>query len=238
LQGASGLKTVNLGDSSAVKAGDKVVAIGNAGGRGGIPSAVTGKVTALGRSITASDQAAGTSEQLTGLIESNANLAPGDSGGPLVDSSGQVIGIDTAGASGVQLTSQQASTQAFAVPINTAVTIAGQIEAGHAAGTVHIGATGLLGVEVLSSGSGFPGAAGTGAGVTVAGVAPGSPAAAAGLRPGDQITSVAGHAVTSPTGIQDALAAHHPADKVTVTWTGQAGQSHTATVTLAAGPAA
>ena len=238
LHGASGLKTVTLGDSSAVKTGDKVVGIGNAGGRGGTPSAVTGRVTALGQSITATDQASGTSEQLTGLIQTNANIQPGDSGGPLVNSHGQVVGIDTAGSSSFQLTAQQA-TRAYAIPINTAVAIASAIEAGHSSAAVHVGATAFLGVEVAPSAPGFGGVpSGAGTGVTVAGVVPGSPAARAGLQAGDQITSVGGRAVTSPTGIQGALESHHPGDRVSISWLDQAGQTHTATVVLGTGPAA
>src|SRR5436305_1005874 len=99
----------------------RVLAAGAAAGLvmtagGGAPSVVTGKVTALGQSITASDQAAGTSERLTGLIRSNAGIQPGDSGGPLVNSHGQVIGINTAGSSSFQLGSQGSSTQAFTIP--------------------------------------------------------------------------------------------------------------------------
>ena len=54
----------------------------------------------LNQSITASDEGDGSSEQLTGLIETNANIQPGDSGGSLVDTSGSVIGIDTAASAG------------------------------------------------------------------------------------------------------------------------------------------
>jgi S1-C subfamily serine protease len=239
LRHASGLTTVTLGNSSAVRAGDKVVGIGNAGGKGGAPSVVTGKVTALGQSITASDAAAGTSEQLTGLIRSNANIRPGDSGGPLVNSHGQVIGINTAGWSSFHLASQRTSTRAFAIPINTALSIASAIEAGRTSATVHVGATAFLGVEVVPAGSGLPGLPGAGgSGVAVAGVVPGSPAAAAGVQPGDLITAVGGHRVTSPTGIQTALVTHHPGDSITIGWVDQAGQAHAATVALTTGPAA
>jgi S1-C subfamily serine protease len=237
LRHASGLTTVTLGNSSTVKTGDKVVGIGNAGGKGGAPSVVTGKVTALGQAITASDQAAGTSERLTGLIRSNAGIRPGDSGGPLVNSHGQVIGINTAGSSSFQLSSQRTSTQAFAIPINTALSIASAIEAGRSSATVHVGATAFLGVEVVPANSGgLPGAGGTG--VTVAGVLPGSPAAAVGLQAGDLITTVGGHRVTSPNGIQAALVTHHPGDSISIGWLDQTGQAHTATVTLTTGPAA
>lgn len=237
LRHASGLKTAALGNSSTVKAGDRVVAIGNAGGRGGRPSAVTGKVTALGQSITASDQASGTTEHLTGLIRTNAAIKAGDSGGPLVNSRGQVVGIDAAASSssGFQLQSAH-TTQSFAIPISKAVSIAGQIEAGQASASVHTGATAFLGVE-LTSGSegGLPGS--TGSGVTVAGVVSGSPAANAGLHAGDQITSVGGHTVTSSTGIQNVLERYHPGNKISVSWLDQAGHTHTATVVLTTGPA-
>ena len=96
LQGASGLQTVNLGNSSSTAAGQRVVALGNAGGKGGAPSVVTGKIVGTSASIGASDQLAGTVEQLHGLIHHNAAIQPGDSGGPLVNQYGQVIGIDTA----------------------------------------------------------------------------------------------------------------------------------------------
>ena len=102
LQNASGLQTVNLGDSSTVTVGQNVVAIGNAEGKGGTPSVVTGSVTALNQSITASDEGSGNSEQLSGLIQTNAPIQPGDSGGPLVNSAGQVVGIDTAASSASQ----------------------------------------------------------------------------------------------------------------------------------------
>ena len=132
LQGASGLQTVNLGNSSTTAVGQKVVALGNAGGKGGTPSVATGKITGLNASITASDEGSGTSEQLSGLINHNAPIQPGDSGGPLVNTAGQVIGIDTAGSSSSSpyQTAQTTATAAFAIPINEALAIADQIEAG------------------------------------------------------------------------------------------------------------
>ena len=99
LQNASGLTIASLGNSSTVQSGDNVVALGNAGGKGGTPSVAAGTVTALNQSITAADDLSGVSEQLTGLIETNADIQPGDSGGSLVNSYGQVIGMDTAASS-------------------------------------------------------------------------------------------------------------------------------------------
>jgi len=252
LSGASGLTTATTGDSSTVQVGDKVVALGNAGGVGGTPIVAEGAVTALNQSITASDEGSGTSEQLSGLIETNADIQAGDSGGPLVNSHGQVIGIDTAASSGYQFggnggngngfggfgdngsssSGQASTTQGFTIPINTALSIARQIEAGQASSTVHIGATAFLGVGIASSDQQ------SGTGVTIQGAQSGTPAASAGLTGGDVITSVAGQTVSSGTSIQQVLERYHPGDKVSIAWTDTSGQSHTATVTLATGPAA
>jgi S1-C subfamily serine protease len=256
LSGASGLTTATTGDSSTVSVSNKVVALGNAGGTGGTPSVAAGTVTALNQSITASDQSSGTSEQLSGLIETNANIQPGDSGGPLVNEHGQIIGIDTAastnyqfggngfggggngfggfggsGSSGSSGSSQASTTQGYAIPIDTALSIARQIEAGQGSASVHIGATAFLGLEIASSSSQGS------SGVTIAGVKSGTPAATAGLAAGDVVTAINGTSVSSGTGIQNALIALHPGEKVTISWTDTSGQSHTATVTLATGPA-
>jgi len=308
LQGASGLQTVSL-SSGRPRTGQKVVALGNAGGKGGTPSEVTGRITGLNQSITASDESAGNAERLTGMIGHNAPIQPGDSGGPLVDTDGQVIGMNTAGSSSSSAGNQpgqtqtQTQTQAFAVPITDASSIASQIEAGTPSSTVHLGRTAFLGIESSPAGTGaiggigggsggfggsgsnggfggsggyggfgggdggffpggfggfFPGGFGgeiggstggglggsigggsaSGTGVTISGVVSGSAAAQAGLAAGDQITSVAGHNVTSASDIGSVLGHYHPGNKISISWTDQSGQSHTATVTLGAGPAA
>jgi S1-C subfamily serine protease len=253
LVNASGLATVSL-SSSGVQSGQKVVALGNALGKGGTPSVATGKVTATGRTITASDESAANAEQLHGLIQTNAGIQPGDSGGPLVNTAGDVVGMNTAASSNISTTafgaqSHKPATQAFAIPISHATAIVDQIEAGKASSTVHIGTTPFLGVEVSAANSaggtgdgGYGGYFGgssssTVSGAPVAGVVSGSAAAQAGLTQGDVITSVAGQTITSPKGVSSALAQHHPGDKISIGWTDQTGQSHTATVQLGAGPA-
>ncbi|ONI71607.1 hypothetical protein BWI15_15705 [Kribbella sp. ALI-6-A] len=100
LKDASGLQTAKIGDSSSVKLGDQVVGIGNAGGVGGQPSYAAGKVTGLNQAITATDESGQDPENLTGLIATDANIQAGDSGGPLANTSGEVVGVDTAGSGG------------------------------------------------------------------------------------------------------------------------------------------
>jgi S1-C subfamily serine protease len=137
--------------------------------------------------------------------------------------------------------SGQSQTQAFSIPINKALAIAGQIEAGNASSTVHIGATGFLGVELGTSGSsssgGFSSGGQSGSALTVQGTLSGSPAAQAGLSQGDVIDSIDGQSVSSQSDLQAAIGQHHPGDQVTIGWTDQSGQTHTATVTLENGPA-
>ena len=148
LQNADGLAAVPIGNSSSVKVGNPVVALGNAEGRGTI-TAKPGQVTALNQTITASDDGGSTaSETLHGVIQTNADVVPGDSGGPLASSAG-VIGMDTAGNDAGY---QQAST-GFAIPINMALSVARQIAGGHASSTVTIGYPPFVGIFIGSGSS-------------------------------------------------------------------------------------
>jgi S1-C subfamily serine protease len=153
LQNVSGLHTVPIGNSSQVKNGDSVVAMGNAEGRSEIVSAA-GQVTGLNQTITASDQGGTVSQEtLHGMIETNADIVSGDSGGPLASSSGQVIGMDTAGDS-VSYNQQQSA--GFAIPINTALDVARQIAAGKASSTITIGYPPFIGVYIGKGDSSNP----------------------------------------------------------------------------------
>ena len=249
LRDASGLTTASIGSSSQVNVGDRVVGLGNAEGKGGTPSVAAGNVTALNQSITASDELSNTQEQLTGLIETDAPIQPGDSGGPLVNGYGQVIGMDTAAGSTYQFQGQSSTTSAYSIPITTALSIASQIESGTGSATVHIGATAYMGVGIGSSSSGEGGfggglgngdgqGSGTGTGAYLEEVAQGSPAASAGLTAGDTLTSVGGASVSSAEDVKNVLVKYHPGDHIQIAWIDQEDQSHTATLTLATGPAA
>lgn len=280
LVGASGLRTVPIGNSSTVKVGDGVVAMGNADGNGYITT-VTGSITGLNQSITASDEGASTSEKLTDMIQTDSNIIPGDSGGPLANVNGQVIGMDTAAST--EASGYSGQDVGFAIPINRAMATARQIIAGKASSAIHIGSVGFLGVvvtggkngqdstltspsaqlqaeEALQQGSGgFGGGyqgppSGTGclsndgAAVTPSKIAPVSsgtlilgslsstPACAAGLVPGDVITSVNGQRVSSPASLVGILGVLKSGQTVKVIWVTPSDQTVDRPMTLSAAP--
>jgi S1-C subfamily serine protease len=226
LKSATSLSTVSTGDSSKVRIGQRVTALGNAGGVGGTPSSASGVVTGLNQSIVVSDERGGTA-RLTNLIRIDAALQPGDSGGPLVNSSGRVIGMNTAASVGFQF---QSTGQGYATPINRALTIVKQISAKRSSATVHVGPTPFLGIGLSSSRPGL------GSGAFVTEVAPNSPAARAGLSVGSLITRIDGRAVSSADQLTTLLLRHKAGESVTLHWIDRLGGSHTKSVKTVAGP--
>jgi S1-C subfamily serine protease len=234
LGGASGLSTANLA-GSAVTVGDAVTGVGNAGGVGGTPAASPGTVTAADRQITTQAEGSAAAETLTGLIETDADIQAGDSGGPLFNGADQVVGIDTAAEQGGY------TTAGYAIPISTAVSIAGRIESGQGSTTITIGYPAFLGVQVspTTTGGGYRSLQPTTtAGALISGVVTGGPAERAGLTAGDTITGIDGTAIGGTADLTSVLAGHTPGQTVTITWTDTTGSVHTAAVTLATGPAA
>ncbi len=231
LKGASGLTPITLGDAGSVAIGDAVTAVGNAGGKGGAPSVVTGKVTGLDQSITASDPNGDNAEDLTGLIETDAAVRPGDSGGPLYDAAGKVIGMNTAGST--TSNSRRGINDAYAITINHALSIAKKIEGGKELEGITIGTPGFLGIELQD-----PTAAGASTSITrIAAVVPGTPADKIGLQAGDVITSLGGKPITGPDTLRATLKGRHGGDELPITWTDISGASKSAKVVLIAGPA-
>jgi S1-C subfamily serine protease len=223
LDGASGLTTAALDTSDALAAGDAVTAVGNAQGTGDLVAAA-GTVAALEQTITTQSEYGISGETLDGLIRIDADIVSGDSGGPLLDADGEVVGIDTAASSGT------ADITGFAIPIEDALDIVAQIEAGADTATVEIGYPGFLGIGVAD--------AGAGAGAGVASVIEGTPAATAGLAAGDVITAVNGTAVASAEELTAVLGGMEPGETVSLAVTTASGTSGTVDVTLIAGPAA
>jgi S1-C subfamily serine protease len=227
LKGVSGLPTVTFGTSSQISIGNAVVAIGNAGGQG-FPSTVTaGAITALGRTIVASGES-GATETLTDVIQMDAVIEPGNSGGPLVDSSGEVVGMDTAAAS-----TDGATPIGFALPINRVVQVANDIEHGKAAKGIVIGSVAYLGVagQTVSRDASEPA---TGVGLEFVGQ--GTPAALAGIQEGDVIVAFDGHATATLSELADLIHKLRPGDRATVTFDNLTGGTQSVTVTLAAAP--
>jgi S1-C subfamily serine protease len=246
LVGASGLKTVSVGDSAKVTLGTGVVAIGNAAGRGGSPTVTSGTITALNRTITASDSGSGAnSETLHGMLQTNAPIAAGDSGGPLSNAAGQVIGMDTAANS--QSLGGAGTSQGFAIPINHALSIARQIAGGKAGAHILFGQSGFMGIGVDSisdaqqclaqSGIGVNYQVPAKSGALICSVYPGTPAAKAGLAAGDVITSVNGQAVSSANGLTTIMRKYKPGNTISIGYVTASTRSHTSSLTLIAGPA-
>ena len=212
LRSASSLRTVTIGSSGALTLGASVTAVGNSGGFGRLISS-RGKITGLRRSIVA-QSSTGEEQRLTGLIETDAAVRPGDSGGPLLDSAGRVVGIDTA--------ASPYGRHTFAIPIATATRVTEQIVRGKSSSRVHVGATAFLGVQVQ--------------GRTVAEVLPRSPAAAAGLKPGDVIIAIGGRPVTGAASLTSAVLAHKPGQVVTVVFRDETGARRAVRIRLGTGP--
>jgi S1-C subfamily serine protease len=245
LQGASGLKPVQVGDSSKVTLNTAVVAIGNAGGTGGSPTVTTGSITALDRTITASDSGSGqNTETLHNMLQTNAPIAEGDSGGALANAAGQVIGMNTAANS--QSLGGAGTSMGFAIPVNRALSIAKKIAAGNTSGGILIGPKGFMGVGVdavtdasaclaqsgVAQGYQVP----TQSGALVCNVYPGTPAYKAGVRAGDVITGVSGRSVTTASGLTGVMLKYKPGATVSLTWVDSSKQSHTSPLTLINGP--
>ncbi|MCL5967319.1 MAG: S1C family serine protease [Firmicutes bacterium] len=231
------LPTVTLA-GSAPTVGEPVVAIGNALGMNGTPTVTEGTITALGRNITAGDTL-GNSERLHGMLQTDAALAPGDSGGPLVNTNGQVVGMDTAAYSGQQ-SSASFTNVGFAIPIARALHIVQQMQAGQASSTVILTQRPMIGVVAVptSQASPFflsqPGMPTSGAYVEY--VEPNSPAAQAGITPGDVIVAFNGQTVTSPSQLQSLEKPFHVGQRVSVGFVNTAGQQESATMTLVPAP--
>jgi S1-C subfamily serine protease len=226
MRGASHLRTVSFASAPA-RIGQAVVAIGNAGGKGGVPTAVAGTVTGIDTTVTAQNELSGATEHLTGMIQTSAPIQAGDSGGPLVATTGKVLGMNTAGSSSFALAHE--TTEGFAIPIRTVASIGTAIVQGRSSVTVHVGPTAFLGVEVANVDT---------TGAAVVAVLPGTAAAAIGLGQGDTIVSLAGHAIRNPTMLSAVLQAAKPGAKVQISWQTRFGQLHTVTVTLRSGPPA
>ncbi|MHB1508888.1 MAG: S1C family serine protease [Acidimicrobiales bacterium] len=217
------LRAVHLSRSPRVAVGEPVVAIGNAFGRGGAPAVTTGRISALGRSISAGDVLSSSPEQLSGLIVTSARTRPGNSGGPLVNAKGQVIGMNTA--------TSRSGTLGYALPMSRVTAIVSAIESGRSGAGVVLGLRAFLGVVVRP-----PRAAATATGVLVTRIVLGDPAAEAGIEPGDTIVSFDGRPTPTVSVLSGLVKRERPGASATVTFDAPSGQ-RTVVVRLIEGPA-
>jgi putative serine protease PepD len=242
--GVSGLKPVTFGNSDQLQVGDQVVAIGSPLGLEG--SVTSGIISALHRTLSESgndqqqqqppgfpgfggqgQQGGGQGQQgqqgsgsggtaIGDAIQTDAAINPGNSGGPLVNSSGQVIGINTAIATSGG--GQGNIGVGFAIPIDTAKQVSDQLIKTGKATHAYLGVT-------LSD------AMGDQQGALVASVQGQTPAASAGLKEGDVVTQVDGKSIVGADALSAAIRGHSPGDKIALTYL-RNGQKHTVNVTL------
>jgi len=188
---SSELHPIALADSSAAQVGDPVVAIGSPFS---LPETVTsGIVSQVGRSIQAPND-----YTIPGAIQTDAAINPGNSGGPLLDANAQVLGLNDQ----IQTNSGSSAGVGFAIPSNLVGQIANEIIAGQPVKHSYVGV--VLNPDSIG-------------GAQVSSIAPGSPAASAGIQPGDLITAVNGQATGSTEQFIATVDNYAPGTQITLT---------------------
>lgn len=226
----SGLHPVTFARSSGVEVGTAVVAIGNALGlAAGTPTVTSGIVSALGRSVTASDSSGGTSETLSNMIQTDAAINPGNSGGPLLNARGQVIGMNTAVA-GTTSDGTNAQNIGFAIPSDHLTDLITELEK-H--GTTPVKEKAFLGVYLISMTPqlqqqyGFS----VSSGAIVTEVNPGGPADLAGIVQGDVIVKANGVPTPTADALGNIISSLKPGDRIRLTVNSN-GHDHVVVATL------
>ena len=219
---ATGLPALQFGDSDKVAVGDSVIAVGSPLGLSG--TVTLGIISAKDRAVTAGGSAGESS--FINALQTDAAINPGNSGGPLIDTTGAVIGVNSAIATlSGSLNSQAGSIGlGFAIPINQARKTANQlITTGKASYPV-------MGVSIDMN------FAGAGAKVSTAdgAILPGGPAQKAGIKPGDLIIEFGGKAINNPDELIVAIRARNIGDRVELKFK-RGSSTRSTTVTLTAG---
>ncbi|MEI6144611.1 MAG: trypsin-like peptidase domain-containing protein [Candidatus Berkelbacteria bacterium] len=226
---ATGLPVVELGDSDQLQVGQWVVAIGNALGQ--YQNTVTaGVISAKQRDIQASDSTGASSENLSGMLQTDAAINAGNSGGPLVNLQGQVIGINTAVASGAQGIG-------FAIPINAAKSAIDSIKKTGKIVRPYLGVRYLPITPDIAKTNNLKYDYGAlvvkGNGIGQVAVVPGSPADKAGIVENDIILEINGERIDSTNSMTSLLTKYNVGDTVSVKIS-HAGEEKTVKVTLQA----
>lgn len=210
---ATGLKPVNIGDSSAINVGDLTVAFGSPLGLTG--TVTSGIVSAINRPVTAG----GADDQsFISAIQTDAAINPGNSGGPLVNGQGQVIGVNSAIATLGNGTQSGSIGLGFAIPINQAQRVITEIiESGKSS-------TPIAGISIDSTYEGT--------GAKIAEVVADGPAASTDLKVGDIVTKINGEAVEDSTELIVAIRRNNPGDTIVLTVKNSAGNVREVSVVL------
>ena len=210
LDDTSNLHPLAFADTSTLRVGDNVVAIGNALDLGDAPTVTTGIISALDRTLQES-----ATITLHGLIQTDAAINHGNSGGALVNMNGDLIGINSAGI-------PDAQNVGFAISVDTIKPLLEDLKVG---ATIEASPIGYIGVNVAE----------TPYGVTVTTVQDGTPAAQVGIKAGDIITKVGDATVATANQLSTVLRGTSPGASVTVT-VERNGASISFDVTLAERP--
>jgi len=220
VDGVGDLVPAELGSSTELLVGEPVIAIGNALNLGGQPSVTTGIVSALNRTIDGPDG------RLSDLIQTDAAINPGNSGGPLVDSSGAVVGINTA-------IIQNSQNIGFAIAIDSVTPIIEEIQDGGGQITPDTAQLGVTTVPLESVEDAVREQLEVQAdqGAFVVEVQPDSGADEAGVRAGDVILSLDGEEVDSSERLGQLVLDHEPGDTVEIV-VERRGEERTLTATL------
>ncbi|HEX7733690.1 MAG TPA: trypsin-like peptidase domain-containing protein [Ktedonobacteraceae bacterium] len=220
---SGGLATVTLGDSSQLRVGQEVLAIGSP--LGNAETVTSGIISALNRNVSEGQNA----PTLPDALQTDAPINPGNSGGALVDLQGNLIGIPTLNAVDTEFNTP-ANGLGFAIPVNRIRFIAEQIiNSGHVS---HTGRA-ILGVTVTSVTQSVAAQnhLSINSGVLIVNVTAGGPSASAGIKAGDVIVQVGNHAVNSTSDLSAALLQQKPGDSVQLK-INRFGQQLTLNVTL------
>ena len=210
---ATGLKPVNIGDSSAINVGDLTVAFGSPLGLTG--TVTSGIVSAINRPVTAG----GADDQsFISAIQTDAAINPGNSGGPLVNGQGQVIGVNSAIATLGSGTQSGSIGLGFAIPINQAQRVISEIiESGKST-------TPIAGISIDSTYDGV--------GARIAEVVADGPAASTDLKVGDIVTKINGEVVEDSTELIVAIRRNNPGDTIVLMVKNSAGNEREVSVVL------
>jgi putative serine protease PepD len=224
------LSVIPMGSSSSLQVGQGVVVIGAPLGLSG--TVTSGIVSALDRTIQVPGEG-NSSALLVSAVQTDAAINPGNSGGSMVNCAGELVGIPSAGAT-VPTPSGEASSGGsiglgFAIPVDLAQTISNEIIATGSVTHAYFGVSALPIPPAAAAAAGVP------EGLFVKAVVPGGPAAQAGVRPDDVITTINGQPATTTTQLQELTLTKKPGDTVQL-GIYRNGQQGTVTVTLGTQP--